>query len=47
LKLEREKRLELIRILLQALKLQLQCLSEEDADAQLTAQTDNQGRFQP
>jgi len=37
-KMEREKRLELLRILLQAVKLQLAYLSGEDADAQLTAQ---------
>ena len=36
--MEREKRLELLRILLQAVKLQLAYLSGEDADAQLTAQ---------
>ena len=37
LKVEREKRLELIRVLLQALQLQLQYLNAEDAAAQLTA----------
>jgi hypothetical protein len=40
LKVEREKRLELIRILLEALKLQLQYLNGEDAAAQLTAHDD-------